>query len=89
MRKQSGFSVIEIVIGVAVLAIIGFLGYSFYTNSQKSGQDSASQSSVSSSTETIESTADLDKAATTMDDINIDSENDASLTEIDKELAEF
>lgn len=89
MRKQSGFSVIEIVIGVAVLAIIGFLGYSFYSNSQKSNQDDASQSSVSSSTETIESTADLDKAATTIDDIDIDSENDATLTEIDKELAEF
>jgi prepilin-type N-terminal cleavage/methylation domain-containing protein len=99
--NQDGFTAIELVIVVLIVAILGFVGYTVYsrqnaktvsnttpavsptsTNPSASAHDVASAPSISSS-------ADLDKAATMLDQTDLNSSSSADSTQLDSQLSTF
>lgn len=91
--KQSGFSIIEIVIVLVVLGIIGFLGYAFYNNQMhKTATNDNAQTTTAQdvqSAPTISKTSDLDTAATILDQADLSSNNSSDASQLDSELANF
>jgi prepilin-type N-terminal cleavage/methylation domain-containing protein len=73
ISSQHGFSIVETLLVVAVVVVLGLVGYKVYhrqhdttaTNSSQS-TGSATANDVASAPE-VKSTSDLDKAATTLD----------------------
>ncbi len=87
--KNKGFSIIEIIIVLVVIGVIAALGY-VYMN-RPTSQESASTQSVSTSAPEapqITSVKDLDKATSTVEEINLDT-TDSDLSAIDSELSQF
>lgn len=89
-NTQSGFSVVEIVIIVTVIAVLGFVGYSVYNRQQTKTADTTSQTAgdVKSAPE-INSTSDLDKASTTLDQTDPSGSNNTDAGELDSQLSAF
>lgn len=86
--NQSGFSVFELVVIVAVLSIVGLGGWNIYQRSHKSGTASISKASETpSSASAITSSADLDKDGQTLDQTPIDTASDTA--QLDSDLASF
>lgn len=79
-RHAKGFSVVEVGLIVAVIAVIGGLGFVFYNKWQASQQTQASTSTskpaLSSVAPTITKTADLDKAASVLNSTDVTSSSD-------------
>lgn len=76
-----GFSIVEVGLVIAIIAIIGGLGVVFYNKWQASHQTQASKTSTptaqtTTATPTITKTADLDKAASTLDSTDVTSSAD-------------
>lgn len=74
ISNQAGFSVVETLIVVVVLAALGFVGYKVYQRQHDNTSTTASSQSAGSATAndvasapSINSTSDLDKAAATLD----------------------
>jgi flagellar basal body-associated protein FliL len=83
------FSTAEIVIATIVVFAVCFLGYTFYTrNQEKKAAESSAVSDVPTPP-TITTDTDLDKAATTIDETQVELDNSEDLSELDKELDEF
>lgn len=91
-KNHAGFSIVEIVIVLAVVILIGCLGYVFInrTNSNTATQDTALQSDTNdvSSTPQINSREDLDAAEKVLDE-NDPVKNNMDATELDGELSKF
>lgn len=86
--KNKGFSIIEIVIVIAVIGVIAALGY-VYVN--RPAQDNASTQGVSTAAPEapqITTVKDLDVAASTVEEINLDT-TESDLSAIDSELNQF
>lgn len=81
MKKNEGFSIVEIVIAVVVVAVIGAVGWMAYTNVFAPKTDETSQKPTTTATEqvTIEDASDLDKVDETLDDITLEDEDTAEL----------
>ena len=90
-RSGFSFSAVEIVIAVVTIAIIGFLGYSFYANYQKSQMktNDSLQSAETTDAPAITSTEDLDKAASVLDESDLETNSSSDLSEMDKDLNKF
>jgi len=96
-KRQSGFTIVELAIIVVVIAIIAALGYLAYDRFvAKKGNTSSSDTSqtVSSAkdlpaTPEIKTKADLSKANTVLDSVNLDSTSDAQLAELEAEMNKF
>lgn len=79
-----GFSPVEIIIVITIVAVIGGLGYVAYKNisSNQLKSDSSAETTQSAPTEEtpvkVESTKDLDTVTTQLDDIAIDDSDSAS-----------
>lgn len=79
-NNQKGFGAVEVLLVIVLLAIIGFLGWRFYTNQDK---DSNTQEPTSQTTETdqvpeVNSSSDLDEAEDYLKSSDIDKELDTS-----------
>jgi|JI6StandDraft_1071083.scaffolds.fasta_scaffold389612_2 Tfp pilus assembly protein PilV len=89
MKRTSGFSIVEALIGVTVVVLIGLVGYNLYSMQQSRNASVNEQQSVANETPAapeINDTADLDKAAATLDQINPEA-NDIETAELDSEAA--
>lgn len=75
-----GFSIVEVGLIIAVIAIIGGLGVVFYNKWQASHQTQASTSTTSAAQSTavptVTKTADLDTASTALDSTDVTSSSD-------------
>ena len=89
--SRSGFSAVEIVIAIVTVAMIGFLGYSFYANYQKNQMktNGSLQSAETTDAPAITSTEDLDKAASVLDESDLETNSSSDLSEMDKDLNTF
>jgi uncharacterized membrane protein YebE (DUF533 family) len=89
--SQLGFSAVEIAIVVAVIVIIGFLGYTFYNNylHKQAQVGESSKTSDVDDAPVITTTKDLDKANSTLDDSDLESNSKDDLSEMDKDLSAF
>lgn len=94
MRNNRGFSVVEVVVLLAVLVIIGALGYVAYNNlilnndSQSASSDESALTADSlTSPVVIKSSSDLDKIAEELDSLSL--EDSDSNTQYDKAVSSF
>lgn len=97
--NQTGFSAVELVIVFVVLAVLGFVGYTVYSRqqdkktttnntSQQTNDEPAIANDVPSAPE-VNSASDLDKAASTLDQTDLNTSNDADVSKLDGELSAF
>ena len=80
MRKDQGFSLIEVIIVVIVVVIIGALGVVGYDAWKKNGTTQQATSNTTSKTMTaqvpdVKSTSDLDTVAKSLDSANVSAGN--------------
>jgi len=88
--NQYGFSVVEAVIAVIVLAVVGFGGYVVYQSRQADNtKSSTSQQTATEDSPTVDSAADLDKVDATLDQTDPDGSNTNDLEQLDSQLDEF
>lgn len=87
--KGSRLSTIKIVVIVAAITVMGIIGYKLYIINQERQAIDISNISGVPTPPTITTTSDLDKAQTTIEDLQIESSNSDDLSELDNELAEF
>jgi prepilin-type N-terminal cleavage/methylation domain-containing protein len=95
---QRGFSAVELVLAVAVLAVLGLVGYTVHnrqhktttaaitpTSSQKAATPISSQASTISPAPTVNSTSDLDKASQTLDQNDPAATNSSDSSQLDSQ----
>ena len=93
MKFNKGFSVVEGILILVVVAVIGFVGYLAYTNflapadSTESSDYSADKSQVDTEPVKVNSSEDLDAAISELDKVSI--EDDSEGTELEKATDEF
>lgn len=98
--NQSGFSIVEVLIVVAVVAVLSFVGYTVYDRQQVKTTDSESNTTQqitdqsSSATDvksapTINSTEDLDKAEAILDQTDPGGSNNVDANQLDSETSAF
>ncbi len=92
IKLQRGFSAVEIVIAVFVVAAIGVTGYMAYSrmkdaNKTPSASDQTKQA-VTPAAPTISDSKDLDAADTALDETNLDAST-TDETDLDAELNSF
>ncbi len=87
--NQSGFSLFELVVAVAVLSIVGLGGWNIYQRSHhKTGEVNATKvAQTLSSVPVITPPTDLDKASQSLDQTATDSSGDTA--QLDSDLASF
>ena len=90
-HNQPGFHIVELLLALATLGMVGFLGYTYYSNSQLKNNSS---SQVVNQTKTdvapapaIKSNSDLTKAEKVLNDTDLDSTADSS--QLDAQTAGF
>ena len=93
-KSQRGFSVFELVTICGVVLALGLLGYIVYSRQNSNdnvGTENAQTQTVSDvpSAPAISSSADLDKASDTLDQIDLDSSNTNDTSQLDSQLAAF
>ena len=80
MTQQRGFSLIEGLLIVAVLVIVGVVGYLGYSNFIAPKSDSTK--AADTQPVKVESTSDLKKADTALDDVALDDSDSSQLDNI-------
>jgi uncharacterized protein (UPF0333 family) len=88
MHKQTGFAAFEFVLLAVVVAVLGFTAYNYLGHKAVDSTGSVAVSANVPSAPQVKSTKDLDTAATTLDQVNVD-ENTLDSTQLDAELANF
>lgn len=96
--NHAGFSVVEVTVLAVVVVALGFVAFTVYnrqntkTTSSTSVAGSAKQNSKASDvavSPNVKSTADLDKAANTLDQTDPAGSNNSDAAELDQQLATF
>lgn len=99
--RQAGFGhVVSVAVIVLVLAVVGHIGYTLYADPSANNDVSSSQDTTSKETATpaadapavpqqINNSADLDKAASALDQIDAAESNQADESSLDSELRAF
>lgn len=95
--NQQGFSVVEFVVILVIIAGLGFVGYTVYNPSgSKNTTTTSTQPANSEATAidvpsalTISSTSDLDKAGATLDQTDVSDSNSSDSSQLDSQLAAF
>lgn len=89
--RQSGFSIIEVLLVVVVVGLLGYLGYRFYASQQPSPTASTVTTSAVANdvpaAPQISSTSDLDQAAAQLDQVDTSSSSD--LAALDAQVQSF
>lgn len=91
LRSQSGIAQVLTLLGLlAILAVILFIGYRIYENRpvDELTSDTATDTSQTTVPE-VTSAGDLDKASTTLDQIDTDSTDQTDASTLDAELDKF
>ncbi len=100
LRKlQSGFSVVELVIILAVVGVLAFVGYAVYNRQHNTTSTANNNSSQTVNDETkasdvppapvVSSTSDLDKASATLDKVDPGTSNSSDSSQLDSQLSAF
>jgi prepilin-type N-terminal cleavage/methylation domain-containing protein len=76
MSNKKGFSIVEVLIVVAVLAIIGLLGWTYY--GKFFGGETSSQEAATASVPQVETSNDLQKTIDAVNAIDVDKNVDTS-----------
>lgn len=74
MRKNKGFSVVEVVIVVVVVGVIatlGVVGYNRWKQAQVVSKDDTAQQADAATVPDVKTTTDLDKALSTLDQADV------------------
>lgn len=84
MRNKNGFTIVEVVIFIAVLAIIGALGYTAYNNLVANHDSTATDASASpaptATPVVVKSSSDLEKISSELDAMSLeDSDSNSQL----------
>lgn len=89
MKRQSGFSIIEVVLVLAVVVVVALVGYNLYNMQQARNAQTASnqQNAGTVLPANINSTADLDASAKALDATQLDSTGDT--TALEKDLSQL
>ncbi len=88
-RRLEGFTIIEVVLVLAVVVIVVGVGFLAYANFAANSRQEVSQGSMDThdmAMPSISTAEDLDKASDALDDTSFDNDGQA---EIDKESANF
>ena len=85
MKKQSGFTAIEVIMVIVVAAMIGAGAYLYMTKDHSTA--SAPQADTTAST--YQTNSDLDQATQQLDTTNVDSSLDAPLQQLDQQASAF
>lgn len=85
MRKQAGFTFLELVLVVAAVGLIGFMGVTAYNNHQAASVATAPKSQTPTAPD-VTSTADLATAQTALDTSDLDATTTDS-NELSSELS--
>jgi guanyl-specific ribonuclease Sa len=95
MRKQAGFTFIELILVVATVVLIGFVGVTAYNAHQNATQQASTNAPGSVATTAsvpaapqISSTSDLTAAENTLDKSDIDA-NTSDSSQLDSQLSSF
>lgn len=92
-KNQAGFSVIELLIVVVVVAVLSFVGYSVYSRQHNQVADTATNQSPTASdvtaAPTIKSTSDLDKALNTLNQNDPSSSSASDSSQLDSQTNTF
>ncbi|MDB5161386.1 MAG: hypothetical protein JWO96_766 [Candidatus Saccharibacteria bacterium] len=95
VKKQAGFAFFEVILVIAIAAIVGMIGLKIY--SARSGNTVSSRSPSSKTTDVsktsssvspapvVQSTTDLDKAQATLDQNDPSTANQADSSQLDNE----
>lgn len=89
MKRTSGFSIVESLIGITALVLIGLVGYNLYSMQESRSASVNEQQAVANEAPEapeIKNTSDLDEAAATLDQIDPES-NDLEAAELDSDTA--
>lgn len=95
---QAGFSVIELSVILLIVGLLGFVGYRVYTgrtttasttNSATSSLEQSATANDVPSVASINSTADLTKALTVLDQTDPSSSNNADSGQLDTQVSNF
>lgn len=89
MKRANGFSIVEVLIGIAAIVLVGLVGYNLYSMQQTRSDSASEQQALANETPeapAINDTADLDKATATLDQIDPEA-NDLEAAELDSEAA--
>ena len=92
--NQHGFSAVELVIALVIVAVLGFVGYTVYNrqnNKTATTQPTTTTSTASNvpSAPIIDSAGDLDKASATLDQVDPASSNSSDSSQLDAQLTAF
>lgn len=96
-NNQAGFAHLALVLVIAVLVVMGFVGYNVYNRQQNKpvassdGQpsDSAAAAKDIPSAPAINSPSDLDKASATLDQVDNEAGNTRDSSQLDSALNNF
>lgn len=90
MRNKNGFTIVEIVILIAVLAIIGALGYMAYNNliaGNSTNSKDAASSNQTVAPVVVKSSSDLEKVTKELDAMSL--EDSDSTSQLDTAASSF
>lgn len=81
MKRQKGFSIVETVLILVVLAIVGAVGYLAYTNlivPTKNDTANREKADTASQPVKVNDTKDLDTVSTQLDQMSVDDSSDGA-----------
>lgn len=84
-NASSGFILVGVLVAV-IIALVAVAGYIYYTNQPK---PASLQQATDTTPSAYQSSTDLDTAATSLDDTDINTQLDASLEQLDAEVNNF
>lgn len=97
--NQSGFSGVELAIVLAMVGVLGFVGYDVYNRQNTKMADSSNTSQTAraespqatdvATAPSVNSTSDLDKASAMLDQTDPSGSNNTDASQLDSQLAIF
>ena len=95
-QSQTGFSAVELLIVIVVVAVLALVGYSVYqwqnnkpATTANTQSDSETMAGNVPSAPAINTSSDLDEASTTLDQMDISASNSSDSSQLDSQLAAF